>query len=294
MNYLFIINPVSGTKKGEKIYRKVLPLFEKSNCNIIAVISAYAGHFYEIANSYNFNSIDSVVIIGGDGSMHEFVNGMLDRKDGKQIVIGLIPAGTGNSLVRDLDLLSPISAAEKILADSRMEMDVAKVSYDATHIYSINVIGWGLPSTINQKAEKLKRFGGQRYNVASLLEIIRNPNWPVRINVEDKVIEGDYSFFMACNTIHTGNGMKMAPKARLYDGLFDVLILKQASRLKLIGLFAKIFKGDHLNHPLVEYCPARQFSVAEVHSSILLVDGQIVGSTPFSAEVLKGAIEIYC
>jgi len=288
---LFVINPVSGSGKGLAVFEKMAPFFAKSN--ITKVVSERAGHIYEVANYTDFSDLKSIIIIGGDGTLHEFINGMMDRTDGLKLPLGLIPAGTGNSLMHDLEVLDPEKAVENVLAGKTFKMDLAKVSYEDKHVYAFNVVGWGIPSVINQKAEKLKFFGGQRYNVASLMEIIRNPTWPLKLRVGNELIEGDYSFFMACNTIHTGKGMKIAPDASLSDGLFDLILLKKASRLKLIKLFSQIFKGDHINHPIVVHEQASHFAISEAKPSVLIVDGQIIGKTPFKAEVLKEAIEVF-
>jgi YegS/Rv2252/BmrU family lipid kinase len=291
MSILVIINPISGSGKAMKIYSRIkaklgmLPVKE--------VVSTKAGHIYELAFSLGKGEYDKVILVGGDGTFHEFINGMLNRDDGFMIPIGLIPAGTGNSLMHDLKLLDPNDAIDKIIHSKTEKIDIAKVTFEKGHVFAFNVIGWGLPSTINQKAEKLKFFGGQRYNVASLLEIIRHPKWELLLNIDGKKSQGQYSFFMACNTIHTGKGMKVAPKASLQDGKFDIVLLKEASRFKLIKLFSKIFKGDHIHSDIVEYSQASSFSLEESVSSKLIIDGQVVGTTPFSAEVLPKTIEIF-
>lgn len=289
-NRLLLINPVSGSGKALEIYKQLAPILNTEN--ISKVIAEQVGHIYELAMSSNLKNFDSVILIGGDGTMHEFINGMMDRSDGMRIPVGLIPAGTGNSLMHDLKALEPEKALKKILKGDSFKMDIAKVTYQDKHIYAFNVVGWGFPSEINQKAEKLKFFGSHRYNLASLIQILRNPYWPMELRVDGKKTKGKYSFFLACNTIHTGKGMKIAPDAILEDGLFDLILLKKASRIKLVRLFTKIFKGSHIKNPLVEHHQSASFSLSDELSSILMVDGQVVGRTPFEAKVLKQEIEI--
>lgn len=291
MSILVIINPVSGSQKAIKIFDKLKPILGTRVLHTI--ISTKPRHIYEIANTLDAKLYEKVVLVGGDGTFHEFVNGIMDRADGFRIPIGMIPAGTGNSLMHDLGALDPINAMRRILQGDTLKIDIAKVLFDEGHIYAFNVIGWGIPASVNQKAERLKILGGQRYNFAALIEIIRNPSFQLQLTIAGEEIEGEYCFFMACNTIHTGKGMKVAPRALLSDGKFDLVLLKRTSRLMLIKLFSKIFKGNHILSPLVDYRQASEFKLKVVTPSKLIIDGQVTGSTPLSVEILPKEIEVF-
>ncbi len=293
MKYFLIVNPVSGNKDGIILVEKILPILESNGSKVDLIISNFKGHPYEIAKTFEISNYDAIALVGGDGSMHEVINGMMDRPDKKILPIGLITAGTGNSLMHDLDALDPIEASKKIVEGKKLKIDLAKIQMEDKQIFAFNVIGWGLPVTINDRAEKMRFFGPQRYNIASILEILRNPKWPVRFVVDGEEINGTYAFFLACNTIYTGNGMKIAPKAQLNDGKFDVILLKEASRWKLIKLFTKIFSGNHIHDPLIKYIQAKEFSVSDTNKKNLNIDGQNTGSCPFNMKVIEKAIEIF-
>ncbi len=287
---LVIVNPVSGKQSGSSIFQKVKRVLADLSLEVTTTTSQ--GQVFDIGLGMEIDEFRQVIIVGGDGTLNEFVNGMMKRADGRRIPIGLVPAGTGNSLMHDLGLLDPFDAAKSIASGTRRRIDLLKVKTKQGSHFAFNVVGWGLPSTINQRSEKWKFLGGQRYNMASLLEIIRNPSWPVEIDLPSEEIKGSFSFFMACNTIHTGKGMKIAPDARLDNGLMDVIILKTAPRYKLIGLFTKIFDGKHIGHPLVEHKQIKSLKLSAEDSSKLIIDGQIEGSTPFEIAVMKQELEI--
>lgn len=293
MNLYIIVNPVSGHKNGVKLLEIVLPIFGNAGFSNDSIISEHARHPYEITNALDLKKYDVIAIIGGDGTMHEVINGMMDRQDKVKIPIGLITAGTGNALMHDLDALDPIKATQNIIEGKKLKIDIAKIMMEDRHLYSFNIVGWGLPVTVNHMAEKWRFIGSQRYNASSLMGIVKNPEWKVAINFDDEKMEGKYSFFLACNTIHSGNAMKMAPKAKMNDGKFDLLILKKASRYKLVRLFMKIFKGNHIHDDMVTYKQVKSFGISNTIDSILIVDGQAVGQVPFEAKVLKQAIEIF-
>ena len=294
MRYLVIVNPVSGFRKGRKIWSQIEHLFAEAGEIIQVFHTEYEGHPKDIVLSYDFTTIDAIVALGGDGTMHEIINGMLNRVDQKQVPIGLVAAGTGNSLMHDLSSLDPFYCTERILSGNKMKIDLAEINHNEGKLFAFNVIGWGLPTSINMLAEKMRLLKTQRYNVASLIEIIRNPKWKVNLKVGDKKINEEYAFFLACNTMYTGKGMKMAPLAKLNDGLFDIVMLKHCSRPKLIRLFSKIFKGNHIHDDAVHYYQEEEFSVSDSKWEDLFVDGHALVKIPVNIKVLRDQVEIFC
>lgn len=287
--YLIIINPVSGRGKNSRIVDQLKVDFPDSDIRI----TKFKGHPYSIMKEEDLKPFSAVIAMGGDGTMHEVINGMMDREDGMKIPIGLIPGGTGNSFMHDLNCLDPQSAIRIIKEGNLKAIDLAEIKMKDGIRHAYNIVGWGISVTINNLAEKWRKVGGQRYNLAALYEIFRNPKWPVKIILDDEIKEGSYSFFLACNNMYSGNGMKVAPKAILDDGLIDVILLKQASRLKLIGLFTKIFAGSHIDNPLIEYHQVRSFSIIPEEDTVLNIDGQVEGHTPIKVGVLPKAIQVF-
>ena len=288
---LILTNPYSGKKKGKKILNNILDVFIKIPYDLIT--TTHQNHPYEIARDLNLEEFSGICIIGGDGTMHEVINGILSRKDEKKIPIGLIPAGTGNSFMHDMDCLDPIDAAKKIIRLQPRKIDLIKIRTKQKTIYSFNVAGWGMPPDINILAEKMRWLGPQRYNVASLIEIMRFRERQCSLIINDENILDDYSFVLCCNTIHTGKGMKIAPKAKVNDGLIDVVAVKKTSRLKLFKLFPTIFSGNHVNDSVVNYHQVKSISIKPDINSRLIVDGEIIGETPCQMEVLPEKIEVF-
>ena len=288
---LIITNPYSGKKQASKILSDILDVFNKTP--IETITTEYKNHPYKIANTIDFGELTGIVVIGGDGTMHEVINGMLARSDNKKIPIGLIPGGTGNSFMHDLNCLNPIDAVNQIIKMKTRKIDLVKIKTDNKIIYSFNVSGWGMPPDINILAEKMRWMGPQRYNIASLIEIMKFKKRKCRLIINDKNILDDYSFVLCCNTIHTGKGMKIAPKAKLDDGLMDVVAVKKTNRLQLLKLFPKIFSGNHINHPVVKYNQVKSISIKPDINSALIIDGEILGETPCEMELVANAIEIF-
>jgi YegS/Rv2252/BmrU family lipid kinase len=290
--YYITVNPHGGTKKGSKILSQVLPIFESKNAEVTVIETEYAGHARDLAMDVDMTNYDGFCCIGGDGTMHEAINGLLKRKDKKRFPLGLITGGTGNSFMCDMNCQDPIDATKRILSGNRRFIDVLECNSNGDVYYAFNLVGWGMPTDINNLAEKMRWLGTQRYNVATLIEVMRNSKRFAELKVNGESITDDFAFIIACNTIHVGKGMKMAPKAQLDDGLVDIIIVPKVNRFSLLKLFPKLFTGEHINSPELQYKQVNSFSIIPKENNKLNIDGELLGTTPVNVRVLQKEIEI--
>ena len=126
--FLLIYNPHGGLKKGKHILKKIKPIFENAKKELTILESEYSGHAFDYANTLKFQGYHGLCVIGGDGTMHEIINGMLSRKDNDRIPIGLITGGTGNSFMHDMDCVDPVKAVKKIIAGKMRSIYIDKVN----------------------------------------------------------------------------------------------------------------------------------------------------------------------
>ena len=290
--YYITVNPHGGTKKGSKVLSQVLPIFESENAEVTVIETEYAGHARDLAMDVDMTNYDGFCCIGGDGTMHEAINGLLKRKDKKRFPLGLITGGTGNSFMCDMNCQDPIDATKRILSGNRRFIDVLECNSNGDVYYAFNLVGWGMPTDINNLAEKMRWLGTQRYNVATLIEVMRNSKRFAELKVNGESITDDFAFIIACNTIHVGKGMKMAPKAQLDDGLVDIIIVPKVNRFSLLKLFPKLFTGEHINSPELQYKQVNSFSIIPKENNKLNIDGELLGTTPVNVRVLQKEIEI--
>ncbi len=290
--YYVTVNPHGGVKKGLDILERVKPLFDEAGAEITILETEYAGHAREFAKTVDLKGYNGFCAIGGDGTMHEVINGIMTRMDKKKIPIGLITGGTGNSFMHDLNCLDPELAVKRILTNRIRKIDLFEADANGILYYGFNIMGWGLPTDAGLLAEKMRWLGVQRYNVAVLWEVIRHRQRLARIIIDGRTFVADFGFIIGCNTIHTGRGMKMAPLARLDDGLIDLLIVRKASRFKMLRLFPKVFKGTHVSSSVVDYRQVSEFSILPEDRNTLNIDGELLGSTPIHVKVLPQALEV--
>ena len=294
MKFILTVNHHGGIKKGPQLLKKVKPIFEASGTDLFIIETTFAGHAKDLANQLDLTEYDGFIGIGGDGTLHEIINGMLSRPDGKKIPIGIIPGGSGNSYMHDLKLTNPLKAAKAIIQGNTKFLDTARVEVNHVIKYANNMVGWGLVTDVGNKAEHFRWMGTNRYTILSVIEVCRHKSRTATLIMDDKKIEDEFTFIIACNSMHVGKGMKMAPKARLDDGLIDLIVIRAgASRTRLLQVLPKLFDGSHINEPEVEYFQTSKFSLIPETDEILNIDGEIMGSTPINVEMIPKAFEMF-
>ena len=294
MKFILIVNPFSGKKQGLKILEKIQPLFIESDIEIDIIKTDYSGHSENIAREFDITKYNGLLIIGGDGTFHEVINGLLNRSDQKKIPIGIIPAGSGNSFMHDLDLVDPVKAVNLIISNETRLIDVMRLQMGDEIRYGINLIGWGMVTDVGLTAENIRWIGPIRYTLAALFEILFKKSRKAILKIQDKIIDTKFMFIIGCNSIHVGKGMKMAPKAKIDDGLIDVVVVDhEISRLRLLSVLPKLYKGTHIFEPEFTYYQSNEFSIFTEKNNILNVDGEIIGNTPIKVDVIPQIIEIF-
>jgi len=316
---LMLYNPFSGSQKGAKIAGNAISLFSSYGIQVHDVPLQRKGHAEEICTTLDFTGIDVLVALGGDGTFHECVNGLMRRPDHSLLLsrmpLALIAGGTGNSFALELHGETHVNeAVQHILRGVSAPIDVARMTFplkeDMQEIYSFNSIHWGLGSKVNLQAEKLRWMGNAaRYTTAALMSIINGEKERAVVTFEDAhgnqyEYNDEFCLIIANNIMSAAKGMKMAPDAKLNDGLIDLLLVRSSKTFDLVSIFRKIYDGTHTDLPYVEYLQVRKFSVIpfkekaasqaidEFVEEIVDIDGELKGATPFVCEVIPLAIQV--
>jgi len=291
---LIIYNPVSGTKSNKAMISQLLNYYKLNNINYFLLKTEYKNHAKEFCANNSLAEYDDLIVCGGDGTFNEVINGVVINKNKKIPRLGFLPGGTGNSFMHDLNAVDPNKAINKIIKNNSDTLDILKLTYNNKTIYSFNIVGWGLVTDILILAEKMRFLKSIRYNVASLFYILTAKGKKIKFIIDNnKIYNEKYLFILICNTIHTGKGMKAAPKAKFNDGQLDIVSVKsQISFFQLIKLFTKIFTGKHIHSPFVDYINAQTINLIPENNEVLNVDGDARGGTPVKIEILKNKLSI--
>jgi diacylglycerol kinase (ATP) len=288
-----IVNPVAGGNRGAQVGPEVLSLLSQSEHSVVELsggnlLEARANAEAAIAA----NSIDALVVVGGDGIAHLGTN----LCAGKNIVMAIIPAGTGNDAAAMFGMpLTDTAEAVRLVLEglsSPKKIDAIKVSHGGKVTWALGSASAGFDALAAARANAISwPKGPMRYYVAMLLELAKFK--PIKYQ---SVVDGNPRDFeaMLCvvsNTGIYGGGMLVVPGASVTDAKLDVLLVKKMSRLKFVTIFPRVYKGTHITDKDVEIFKASKISITASGMPIYS-DGEYVGQAPFEAEVVPGALTI--
>ena len=291
-DYCIIYNPISGNSKSYNLLHQFTHDLNKLNKSYKIIKTEYIGHAKKLA--INISQYKKLIVIGGDGTFHEIINGLMINKKALP-TLGFLPGGTGNAFMHDLCANSYKDAFRIIMNQRKKKLDILKLTYLEYTEYSFNIVGWGLVTDIGILAEKIRFLGKHRYTIASILHIFMKKSRQAKVIIDGKERSGSFLFILNLNTKYTGTAMKAAPDAIFHDGLFEIIILNDnISRLNLLALLPKIFTGDHIKSEYIEYIQAKEMSITPDIPGLLNVDGEVKCYTPINISILPNRINIFC
>ena len=292
-NILCIVNPVSGLKKSLKVYYELKDVIESHGFTSELLKTEYVGHAKKVVSELKLNQFNRILIFGGDGTVNEVINGLYQSDLCSFFPIGIIPTGSGNSVVHDIDCLDYNIAIKRALSDNIRLMDVNKAIFDNEVRLSVSIIGWGMFSFGNVLADKLRFLGTIRYDIVSVIKLLEKTLYKAKISIDGETSDISCAFMVGCNSIHTGKGMKIAPLGGFYDEMIDMVIVKDdVSRLQLFAIFKKVYTGEHVDLPYVHMSQVKSFSIDALKDSYFNVDGETIKSRKVSTQILPKTIKL--
>jgi diacylglycerol kinase (ATP) len=243
-----------------------------------------------------------LVAVGGDGTVHEVVNGMLDADGGPvgdEPVLGVVAAGSGCDFIRTFGLPGDATrACFHLTGDNLYPLDVGKITYttvsgETDHRFFVNVAEAGLGAAVAARAERMSpRLGQSKYFVGFWLTLPRFKLATVRVEADRKTYEGSAYMVVIGNAQYYGGGMKVSPRSYPGDGVLDVLVFK-GPKSDAFTLIPKIYRGEHVPHPHVEEFRVRRRLVIEADRPLPIeADGEVLGTTSVVVEVVPQPIRM--
>ena len=241
-----------------------------------------------------------IVAVGGDGTVHEVVNGMFEdgRPISPQPILGVIAAGSGSDFIKTFGLPGDVSRACGHLAGENVfAIDVGKVTFtdhDGKQAvrYFPNIAEVGLGAAVVARAARLPRsFGRSRYFFGFWLSLPRFRRFEATIEAGSKTFRGGAYNVVVANCQFYGGGMRISPKSWPSDGLFDVLVMTGPKSDSFTTL-PKVYRGEHLPHPNMQELKARTVKVEADRPLPVEADGEILGTSPAVFEIVPKAIRV--
>lgn len=282
-----IVNVVFKNSLVDKKWKNIEQHLKKiSNRIIVKFIKNKNDGTILAKEAVNLN-VDAIVCAGGDGTINEVVNGMVDSK----IPLAIIPFGTGNDLCRSLNI--PPDPLETVinLAKGRMtSIDLGKVN----NHYFANIASVGIDAEIaswvnNNRWAKSPII----YDLGMVYKLILNKNYHLNIKIDDKEITKDCTLVAVANGNYYGKGQKIAPKAKINDGFFDIVIISSMSRLEIIKNVSLLKEGKHIDNPKVSIYKAKNIIIESENIISGQYDGEELKTNKYNFMMTDKSLNIF-
>ena len=234
-----------------------------------------------------------VLACGGDGTLHEVINGVMGHPLASEVTVGIIPAGRCNDFVAAMDLPKTADGVAHLIAAGRSrQIDLGAVG----HRYFATVATLGFDSAVSQYVADghVPRFlsGTPSYLYAIFLQILRYRDAMVHLEGEDFEYSGRIFLAATANTAQYGGNMKIAPGAVADDGALDVCLVQSVSRWEVVKMVPRVFSGGHLSNPAVSMHRVMRLKVEAEAPMPIWADGERVAETPAEISVVPKALNL--
>lgn len=279
-----IINPAANRGRGNLVGEKALAAFAASDVQTVN-LSGESQEDVRQKVTLSAKDLGGLVAIGGDGTSQLGVNLAMEHS----LPLGLVPAGSGNDQVRELNIAldDTASAVANIVGalECPRAVDVMWVETDYRKFWSLGSISAGFDALCAERANRLVWPKGPNSYVAALfLELPRFKPIVYRVEADGVSREIRAMLCGVANVKNFGGGMKISPQSEITDGELEVFILHEVSRPKLLKIFPTVYKGEHVNYPEVEIFKASNVRI-ENDGFPMTCDGEIIGPAPFSVQL---------
>jgi len=302
--YMIIANPVSGSGAGARAIPKIEGFFKEFGLEYDLVKTEYPGHGIELTVKAVSQGYDVIVATGGDGTVNEVVNGLMESKLTKKDIpaFAILGTGRGNDLAYSANIPADLEGAVKILSnDHRQTIDIGRVTggkYPQGRYFG-NCVGVGFDAVTTIEVSKMPRMGGfLSFFVAVLKTIFLYYKGPlIRVKYDEQERTLHCLMVSIMNGQRLGGGFWTAPDAQLGDGLFDLCIAEEVTRRRIFSLIPYFLKGTQGTQKEITMAQASRISItaldgvlpAQTDGEILCVDGNLL-----EIEMFPKQLEVIC
>lgn len=289
---LVIVNPCAGGGSAARRQTEVADYFasqghsvafsESANLEDIRCQAAHA-----VSDGFRF-----VLALGGDGAAHQVIEGLL----GTAGIAGILPAGNGNDIARELGIpLDPISAADAFLHSEVRLIDVIRATFaDGREAHILAAGGMGLDAEAAHLANTTFRNwpGVSRYLAGALTAFFKSATFEVRAVADGRLWSGRALLVVVANGPFYGAGLRIAPEAQIDDGTMDILFVRPVGWTRFLEAIPMLLTSGDLRFPEIERCTARKLRLESDRPIRVHGDGDFLGESPVDLEIIPKAIRI--
>jgi YegS/Rv2252/BmrU family lipid kinase len=289
--YLVILNPAAGRGRVRREWPRMAQALRAAGVGFDLVETKAPGEAVDIAQRAALE-YDAVIAAGGDGTVHEVVNGLL--RAGGGAALGVLPLGSGDDFVK---MLPGRDAVARIVVPEVRALDAGRIRAGDTERFFANGmdIGFGAHASRNVRNVPALLTGLGAYLGALALTLVRYPKLEVRLQLDDnEPFTQTTAMTAVMNGCAFGGSFRVCPDARADDGELDLLIADGVGRWEILGLVPRIMRGTHVGDPRLRLARARRVLIESEAPLLVEADGEIVfeGARRLDIEILPWALRV--
>ncbi|MGD9567255.1 MAG: diacylglycerol kinase family protein [Sedimentibacter sp.] len=300
MRHIFIINPVAGNGKIQgDVVNNINNTFKDKKIDYEIYYTKYKG---DIKNYLIGKCNDLVPTVfyacGGDGTLHEVVNGVNATGFFNHVSIGIIPCGSGNDFIKNFDNNESFQSIESQIQGQSVYLDLIKVE----NKYAVSVCNIGLDADAAFNMHKFKKIpfisGSTRYYLSVIYCLLNKLGKTLEVTVDsNKSLNGSYLLGVIANGHSYGGGYKCAPLAKVNDGFIDLCFINKISRLEILNLIGSYKIGEHLKNPkinkYVTYHKCNRVNIKSNETINICIDGEFYSYNDVELTAEKNALKFW-
>jgi YegS/Rv2252/BmrU family lipid kinase len=294
-SWFIIANPIAGNGKFSKQWKEIQQVLNNKNIDYSFVFTQFSKHEIELVQNAIQQGFRNIISVGGDGTLHNIVNGVMMQRYVKSsdITIAVLPIGTGNDWIKTYNIPNNIKKAIDCISERKTILqDIGQIKTTAGKIfYFNNVAGVGYDGYIAKKLQEVKRLGALSYLIAGIYGLLFYKKSTFKISINQTIIKTTCLMTIVSICKFSGGGMQFSKKGALNDGLFDITIFKNLSLFDLILNIKKLYNGKIVNHPKVATYKANEITVVPQNSEpFIQADGELIGTGTATFSLIEKGI----
>ena len=298
-----IVNPVAGFGRGLEDLPHITKLLRENNIPHELVFSQHKHHVTELTVQAVNEGYCNIMVIGGDGTLHEVVNGLFIQNHApvEEITVAVIPVGTGNDWIRMYGIPTRYAEAIRAVKEGHtLLQDIGEVHYEESQYaqvrYMANVAGAGFDPSVTKIYEHYKalgRRGRHLYAKGCVKSFFKYHSTGVKVWIDGELVHSNLLFSIAIGIgKYNGGGTQQLPLAVADDGLFDITLYRPMHWWQILFRLRRLFNGDIYSIGHVSHHRGRHIRIESTPDIMLEVDGELLGYTPIEFKIHQRAVRV--
>jgi YegS/Rv2252/BmrU family lipid kinase len=293
-----ILNPMADMGNAWRVARDLRSITEQHG-GIDWSGTVYPGHAIDLAKSSE--GYDMVIAMGGDGTVHEVVNGLMQIPEEKRPILGVVPVGSGNDFGHGINASTvPTEALKRAINGEPSTVDLGLMTDgEGRKEYFDNTLGIGFGATVTIRSHQLPILRGFLMYLTAVIQTIILDHNPIQMQIESDGEKWEQSviYLILCNGPREGGGFHIAPEAKIDDGILDFAMITNVSRLMMFRIVPEVMNGTHPRFKQVRMGKFKKFSLTANRPLYIHADGEIYSGPgsdlrQVSFEILPGALSV--